>query len=175
MAEKDKDTLKTSKSRIVYTEPNFVNGVTTNGVDLSVPLEDLCISVNLIAEVKPRYAADLNNGKTEMQILSWGTNDSEKVSFFSGVKLDRNSDDRYLTSYFTDITYDDAKGGQIIEGLGIDSIDINFESWYTPSVVIKFVDVRGSSMLIPNEYDDENKSSSYYTCLLYTSDAADEL
>lgn len=163
MAEKDQDTLKTSKSRIVYTEPNFVNGVTTNGVDLSVPLEDLCISVNLIAEVKPRYAADLNNGKTEMQILSWGTNDSEKVSFFSGVKLDRNSDDRYLTSYFTDITYDDAKGGQIIEGLGIDSIDINFESWYTPSVVIKFVDVRGSSMLVPNEYDDENKSSSYYT------------
>lgn len=163
MAEKDQDAFKTSKSRIVYTEPNFVNGVTANGVDLSVPLEDLCISVNLIAEVKPRYASDLNNGNSEIQILSWGTNDSEKVSFFSGIKLDRNSDDRYLTSYFTDITYDDSKNGKVIEGLGIDSIDINFESWYTPTVVIKFVDVRGSSMLVPNEYDDENKSSSYYT------------
>lgn len=163
MAEKDQDVFKTSKSRIVYTEPNFVNGVTANGVDLSVPLEDLCISVNLIAEVKPRYASDLNNGNSEIQILSWGTNDSEKVSFFSGIKLDRNSDDRYLTSYFTDITYDDSKNGKVIEGLGIDSIDINFESWYTPTVVIKFVDVRGSSMLVPNEYDDENKSSSYYT------------
>lgn len=155
MAENDQDTLKTSKSRIVYTEPNFVNGVTTNGADLSVPLEDLCIGVNLIAEVKTRFMTEINDGgKTDVYIASWNSK-SENVSFFSGVKLDRNSDDRYLTSYFTDITYDDAKGGQILEGLGIESIDINFESWLTPTVVIKFIDVRGSSMLVPNEYENQ--------------------
>lgn len=163
MAEKDQDTLKTSKSRIVYTEPNFVNGATTDGVDLSVPLEDLCIGVNLIAEVKTRFMTEISDGgKTDLYIASWNSK-SENVSFFSGIKLDRNSDDGYLTSYFTDITYDDAKGSQVIEGLGIESIDINFESWFTPTVVIKFIDVRGSSMLVPNEYGNQVDDKTIFT------------
>lgn len=164
MAEdKTQNTLETSKSRIIYTEPNFVNSSTLNGTEFSVPLDDLCISVNLIAEVKTRFMSDLSEGSTELNVMSWSSVDSEKVSFFSGIKLDRNSDDRYLTSYFTDISYEDSKDGKIIEGLGIDSIDINFESWYTPTIVIKFIDVRGSSMLIPNEYDSNTNNSTYYT------------
>ena len=61
MAENNQDSTKISKSRIVYTEPNFVNGTTTNGVDLSVPLEDLCIGINLIAEVKTRFMTGSSN------------------------------------------------------------------------------------------------------------------
>lgn len=155
MAENNQDSTKISKSRIVYTEPNFVNGTTTNGVDLSVPLEDLCIGINLIAEVKTRFmTGSSNEDNTQYLIASYNTK-SNNVSFFSGVRLDKNSNDGYLTSYFTDITYDDSKGGQVIEGLGIESIDINFESWFTPTVVIKFIDVRGSSMLVPNEYENQ--------------------
>lgn len=155
MAEKDQ---KTAKSRIVYTEPNFSNKITVDGVDLSVPLEDLCISVDLIAEVKNRFTEQLS----ETTVVQWTTGGKD-LSFFEGIKLDKNSDNTYLSTYFTDITYEDSKGGGVIEGLGIESIDINFDSWFTPMVTIKFIDVRGSSMLVPNQYDKDVESSKYVT------------
>lgn len=163
MEDNNKNVIKTSKSRIVYTEPNFVNSTSSTGAEFSVPLEDLCISVNLLAEVSNRFTYGVKGGENETYLMSWGSNDKNEVSFLSGVKLDRNSDDRYLTTYFTDITYEDVKGGKVIEGLGIESIDINFESWYTPTVVIKFIDVRGSSMLTPNEYGQEVNNETYVT------------
>ena len=33
-----------------------------------------------------------------------------------------------------------------IEGLGVESVQISYESWYTPTVTIKFVDLRGSAL-----------------------------
>lgn len=155
MAERDQ---KTAQSRIVYTEPNFSNKITVDGVDLSVPLEDLCISVDLIAEVKNRFTEQLS----ETTVVQWTTGGKD-LSFFDGIKLDKNSDNTYLSTYFTDITYEDSKGGGVIEGLGIESIDINFDSWFTPMVTIKFIDVRGSSMLVPNQYDKDVEPSKYVT------------
>lgn len=155
MAEKDQ---KIAQSRIVYTEPNFANNITLDGVDLSVPLEDMCISVDLIAEIKNRFSEQISQ-----TVLAQWVSGGKDLSFFEGVKLNKNDDETYLTTYFTDITYEDAKGNGVIEGLGIESIDINFDSWFTPMVTIKFVDVRGSSILVPNQYDKEVNNSKYVT------------
>ena len=149
--------MESSKSRIVYVEPNFVNGLTKNGVDLSVPLDDLCISVDLIAEVVDRNAV-----VSDSNIIINNLN-SSKISFFNGIQLDKSQEDTFLSTYFTNITYEDSKEKGIVEGLGISSINISFDSWYMPIVSINFVDVRGSSIFSPNEYNNENKKTSYVT------------
>lgn len=146
-----------ANSRIVYVEPNYVNGLSKNGIDFSVPLDDLCISVDLIAEVVSR-----NSVTTSTDVIVSNA-EINKISFFEGIKLDNEKDDSFLTTYFTNITYEDTNGKSIVEGLGISSINISFDSWYMPIVSIKFVDVRGSSIFTPNEYDNNNSKKTYVT------------
>ena len=57
-----------------------------------------------------------------------------------------NSDYNFLTTYYTDLTFDSYKEKTQIEGLGVESVQISYESWYTPTVVINFVDIRGSAL-----------------------------
>lgn len=147
------------KSRIIYTEPNYVNGLNDN-IDFSVPLEDLSISIDLVAEVKSRFRTSISDDEGEKYTMSWlGTNGNKesKVTFLRGSKLDKDSSERSLTTFYTDITYDDGKDGHVVEGLGISSIEVNFEAWFTPLVTINFTDVRGVSLFTPEEYSHYNK------------------
>lgn len=153
---------ETNKTRIVYVEPNYLHGSSDNGVDLPVPYDDLCIAIDLIAEVKSRFSVNTQDAR-EAVVVQW-TSDSKDVSFLKGVHLDANdSNNTYLSTFFTDIEYESVKGAQVVEGLGISSVDISFDSWYTPTVTIKFVDVRGSSVFAPNQYGAEVDKSQYVT------------
>lgn len=148
-----------ANSRILYTEPNFTS---YDGADLPTKLEDLSITVDLIVETKSRFQTEANNA-TGMYVLSWsGTYNEggENASFLNGKKLNKNGTDKFLTTYYTDITYDDAKNGEVIEGLGITSINIDFDSWYMPQIAINFTDVRGVSLFVPNEYAAFNSGES---------------
>ena len=169
MAEK-----KPRNTRIVYVEPNDAYMAVTQTqtgeevrVPLTPPLEDMCISFNLTVHPFNRVKSKVGTGTTffdqdnERQwfTLSWhvpASNDKQDkndrtdkpFSFLSGARLGSDPNDmrEYLTTYYTDIAYENYGNGQIVEGLGVESIQITFESWYTPTITIKFVDVRGSAI-----------------------------
>lgn len=143
------------------------------GESLTPKYEDFCISFNLIIECYNRLskermitAPDVNkrtdeNGVPQTYKITWGLTQEDLRKKRSSVlqgnrgKDNMNNEDgtfnysdsgyNYLTTYFTDISYNSYKNTEI-EGLGVESVQISYESWYTPTVVIKFVDVRGSAL-----------------------------
>ena len=42
-----------------------------------------------------------------------------------------DSDYNFLTTYYTDLTFDSYREKTQIEGLGVESVQISYESWYT--------------------------------------------
>lgn len=143
------DNLK-NKKRIIYVDPNNVNGE-INSNPLTPDYTDYCISFNLVVEKNSRY--NIGDISTKKYVISWTSYINEDntsnftpgnyVSFLQGENIDNFN---FLTTYYTDINYDDVKAKSIVEGLGVESVDISFDSYYVPTVVIKFVDVRGSSL-----------------------------
>lgn len=131
-------------SRVAYVEPNDIYG-SINGVPLAPNYEDYCIGVNLYADIVPRYTNNAREVETGVYKLVWSGRQGENVkfSFMSGRKMGNNN---FLTTYYTDISYEDIKEETEVEGLGIESINISFESYYVPTVTIKFIDVRGSAI-----------------------------
>lgn len=155
-------------NRVVYIEPNDIYG-SVNGVPLSPDYEDYCISFNLIVENVSRYnpkivkATGTNTDDSDSDksfVLTFGSNYGDTAdtsnkwsSFMQGEEY---GDRTFLTTYYTEISFDEVKKRTIVEGLGVESVNISFESYYTPTVVIKFVDVRGSALFGREEATHEN-------------------
>lgn len=135
--------------RVLYVEPNDVFEK-VDGVPMTPDYSDMCISFDLTVEIVRRFKdnTNFNENSTATWIISWvnvdhldenNTTTHGWVSFLKGT-------DGYLTTYYTDTSYKDVLQQNIVEGLGVDSVTISFESYYTPTVTIKFVDERGSSL-----------------------------
>lgn len=112
---------------VYYFEPNTVE----------YEPEDLCIGIALEVQYFDRA---LTGGK----ILNGSIDMSLKPNILGG-------DNNFLTTSYTDITILELEGGGNKESIGIESIDIKYNSWYLPEVNIKFVDVRGNSIFNPME------------------------
>ena len=180
MVDCERDIVQKNK-RILYVEPNDIYGK-VNGVPITPDYTDYCISVNLIAEVVSRFKQS-GDDLTKKYIISWTTRpgiDSDSntavannwISFLQGqdAKI-YGGDGNVLTTYYTDINYDDVVKNNIVEGLGIESVQVSFESYYTPTIVIKFIDVRGSSLFGREEAvheSGENLSSSSVFGVFFT-------
>ena len=155
-------------SRLAFVNPNAAYGG-VNGVPFTPPYEDMCISVNLEIEVVHRTKTDnVGYNSAEMNgnkyVMSWTSNyqvdekgnftgktlETEPIYFMQGRDaqeyLDGISKEKFLTTYYTDISVEDIRNRNIIEGLGITSVDIAYDNMYMPTITIKFVDVRGSSL-----------------------------
>ena len=142
-------------------------------LSLTPRYEDFCISFNLIIEQFQRIKSagtslDKNGrkneeGNTHTYVIQWGLTKEDlikrRTSVLQGNKgeITINPNDgqpefpfgdkyNYLTTYYTDLTYDTYGKKTEIEGLGVESVQISYESWYTPTVTIKFIDVRGFSI-----------------------------
>ena len=145
--------------RVNYVEPNWTRELHNKDgdlVDAPHDPEDLCVSVDLQVEVKSRSGGSGENAET-IYLMTWTNGGAgSRLSFFQGtslpVKDGKKGGPGSLTTSYADIHFNDVRGGEFVEGLGITSIDISFESWYTPVVVIKFSDVRGASLFAPEEY-----------------------
>jgi hypothetical protein len=75
------------------------------------------------------------------------------ISFFGGTRgysSTNNQDEGYYTTNFTDISMMNPETNTS-ECLGIESINIAYNSWMYPQVVIKFIDVRGATVFQPAE------------------------
>lgn len=126
--------------RLYYVEPNNVYNRMANGIPH--PYEDYCISVDLLVEIGDRNSlgpVGRSNSTNEMSFSS----DKGTISFIGGTN-------GFLTTNFTDIQSTNPSQNTN-ECLGIESINISYESWYVPRVNIRFVDVRGASLMSKQE------------------------
>lgn len=163
-------------NRIIYVEPNDING-DINGAPVTPDYSDYCIWCNLVVEKTSR----IKNGQTgtnETYHITWDASKSEGteyLSFFRGFNEDYN----YLTTNYTEIDFNTVKSRTMIEGLGIESINVSLSNYYVPEVTINFVDVRGSGFFgreeaTHNTFDlvnlDKNKKGetidNFYNCFV---------
>lgn len=124
--------------------------------------EDYSMYLNLEVETYDRFSGKSNS------IGVKSTNNS-KLTFYSGTKIDKNSKHNFLTTNYASYTAKDVENGETNdEGLQLASVDISYNSWLYPQVSIKFVDVRGISLMMPNQlaYSKNNKDlvSRFFRC-----------
>lgn len=162
-------------NRICYVEPNDVFG-SINGSPITPPYEDFSISFDLIVKVMSRLRSNSVNGNAGVDeegnpkwIISWTSTPKDTtpswVTFMSGNDVGNGTNS--LTTDYTNISFDQYFKGEQIEGLGVEQVSISFESWYTPTVSIKFVDVRGSAFFGREEaihYDDKITADNLFGC-----------
>lgn len=152
--------MSEKNSKVLYFDPNNTfnnqsdNNITAifNGVDLFKDPEDYSIAVDLEVET-----INSESNKVTDKLIATTNKDSKITNFFEGKKIGETN---VLTSYFTDITYSKEGDNYDNEALSINSIDIEFTSWYVASVIIKFTDVRGASLFSQAEYNKINSDNS---------------
>lgn len=143
---------------VYYFEPNdALLGKDQDGVDIALTphLEDLCVAMTLTADIYPRdkeciYTLDEQNKQQSVKrSLSWisyvngGDTSISKQVVNQGVNM---GGDNYLTTYYSEISADKYVENELVEGLGVTNVNISFESWYTPTITVSFVDVNGSAL-----------------------------
>ena len=151
---------KTS-GRITYYEPNvefFANQKAgTNSDTILFPYEDYTMAVDLIVRQYNRYSCGLGKLGNDFKDFVYSTNDGT-ISFLGGTKQ-KNADGEYtdkgyLTTNYTDVSLTSPESNTQ-ECLGIESIEITYQSWFYPQVTIKFIDVRGATVM-------EQAENAYY-------------
>ena len=131
------------------------------------PLEDLFIYVKLKAIPRSRSVIFNDSGKGPSIESDDDPNGNE--ANFIATKIDYNSDGSvanngvsYATTDYTDIgglSLDEQNYGGIVEGFGIKSINITYNSSLVPQVDITFTDLRGASLF--DIIDADNRKSPY--------------
>jgi len=123
--------MATTENRIRYVEPN-----TTVSNNIPYPYEDYCISVKLLAKKTRRDIYKNSEDNNEYDVFTMAS--ASTSNYITG-------ENGILTTKYTDVSMV-TPNGNTHECLGITSIDITYESWFHPQVVITFVDVRGASL-----------------------------
>lgn len=129
--------------KFAYFEPNDIERKGLSN-EIFNSYEDYCISVSLLVQIGNRNSCGIGDNKT-----MYFTSENGTISFMGGMGGDSKGPG-YLTSNFTEVNNVPGSSGNR-ECLGIESIDISYQSWFFPVVTIKFVDVRGSSLMNPSE------------------------
>lgn len=133
-------------------DPNSFYGQNSSS-NMSVPLEDLSINVELRTFKKGRTVLSASNGDGQADSTR-----TIKVSFLKGSVVNGKN---VLTTNYTDLTTS-FESGNNNETLGITSIDIDFNSQQAPMVNINFIDLRGSA-IFQNEANVADGSNDYST------------
>lgn len=175
-----------TKGRLVYIEPNdiqqegihFGDGAMNDNVPFRP--EDMSMSVDL--QVVVPQITDKMKAQNEYFDVTYSNGTPKYISFLQGSKIGQKqgSDGKYedineLTDSFTEIssTYSELGTGarDTRENLGINSIDINFNSQFFPVVKMSLTDVRGSALMSTAEQDyfEENKTAvhNFYSALFH--------
>jgi len=113
----------------------------------SVNTEDLSISVEL--EVYERgdepiiFSDNNNNSVTTNEVPQEAT----RISFIDG----SGDEEKYLTTHYTELNTKFSSNNKNVGVLGIESIDISFNTSYTPIVKIRFKDIRAKLFELGDE------------------------
>ena len=144
--------------RLRYFDPNTTvleNREGTNSDSITFPYEDYNIAVDLQIRVYNRYSCGFGDMTGDMQVFEYSTQNGT-LSFLGGT-------DGFLTTNYTDIQMINPSGNTT-ECLGIESIQVSYDSWLHPTVNIVFVDVKGGTVMQPAEshyYNEHEKGNTY--------------
>lgn len=145
-----------NEGRIFYTDPNNYTNIINGeyGTDNIVyNQEDYSILADLQVIVPNRdNCGYISYGDKIYDVIN--NYSGNYTSFFEGSTLkDYNSKEyKLLTTSYTDTSYNDLKNiNDNKELLGVESIDIDYNNWFYPRVTIKFIDVRGFTLMTPEE------------------------
>lgn len=170
MATEKRTSVKQIVNNIIYVEPNYVHSSDEYGVgglntyELTPPLEDYSIFVNLEVEVRGRNVQSTKTANNKKLIMSYvtKTDGSSNVNFMQGSKIpigDDKASINALTTNYTDLFLGDLKkNGPSTEMFGIQSIDISYNNYMVPEVTIEFIDVRGVSLFAQKEAYETSKN-----------------
>lgn len=144
---------------VFYFEPNDTEtmGKDQDGQDVPLMphLEDLCIAMTLTADIYPRrkrhIPKDGDRSDIVQRSISWisyvnGADNGADINHQIINACVKMGDENYLTTYYTEISADNYIENELVEGFGVTSVNISYESWYTPTITINFVDVHGSAL-----------------------------
>ena len=127
--------VKSFTDKLIYVEPNFISGGKDN---IPVPLEDLCVYVEL--KVECNLTTFKHEGDFILQVRMNG--DTNHVSLYNGVKYNENSTDSFLsTEGYDKYTLSGLKEEGVEELFGVESIEVSYNSFAVPEIVIKFTDI----------------------------------
>lgn len=135
--------------RLRYVEPTnfFKNREGTYSDSINFPYEDYNIAVDLTIRQANRYSCGWWTQDGTMNEITYSSGNGT-LSFLGGSGGYDN--ETFMTTNFTDISMTSPETNTT-ECLGIESISIQYNSWLYPQVVIKFVDVRGATVMQPAE------------------------
>jgi hypothetical protein len=135
--------------RLRYVEPTnfFKNREGTYSDSINFPYEDYNIAVDLTIRQANRYSCGWWTQDGTMNEVTYSSGNGT-LSFLGGSGGYDN--ETFMTTNFTDISMTSPETNTP-ECLGIESISIQYNSWLYPQVVIKFVDVRGATVMQPAE------------------------
>lgn len=126
--------------KLLWYDPNPTDNI-------PIDLSELTISVDLQVTTKSRSIISVNSKEGTIVTDNNGESTSINVDFFDGSKLGNSTNSpRALTTNYTNIQHLNGNLDDDYEALGIDSINIEFNSSYAPVVKIKFIDIRGAAM-----------------------------
>ena len=131
--------------KFIYIEPNDLNANKPSNA-IPQPYEDYSMAVDLQVEIPSRDSC----GDPNFKKILYFSSDNGTISFFGG-SGGGDGKQGYLTTNYTDVSASNVGRGNK-ECLGISSINITYDSWFFPTVTINFVDVRGASLMMPQEY-----------------------
>lgn len=135
-----------SIGRLKYVEPT---GDSDNAI--THPYEDYCMSVDLTVQIANRYCCGFPDETGLIEEMKFSSSNGT-ISFLGGTN-------GMLTTNFTDISMTDPSSNTS-ECLGIESISISYDNRMYPQVVIKFIDVRGATVMSKAEQNYYNEGSS---------------
>ena len=159
------NSVKTT-GRLRYVEPTIIGNKTSDLSDsINFPYEDYNMSVDLSVRITDRYSCGWGNYSGENNEIHFSSKNGS-ISFLKGSQIPNSGDDTYLTTNFTDISMT-SPSTNTSECLGIESISITYGQWMFPQVVIKFIDVRGASVMMPSEHNYYNETQAGNTSSLY--------
>lgn len=155
--------------RIRYVEPTsfFNNRIGTLSDAINFPYEDYCMAVDLSIKVTDRYSCGFGSRTGEQKEYNYSTQKGT-ISFLGGSKIGDDEGSNFLTTKYTDVSMTSPETNTS-ECLGIESITITYASWQAPQVVIRFVDVRGATVMMPNEQGYYNNSDAGIGTSIYKS------
>lgn len=152
--------------RLRYIEPtNFSEkeeGTLSDRVNF--PYEDYCMAIDLTIRQTNRYSCGWWDESGEVNEITYSSNNGT-LSFLGGSKIGEENEG-YYTTKFTDVSMTNPERNTS-ECLGITSIDIAYDSWWYPQVTIKFVDVRGGTVMLPAEKDYYGNNDNPVTSSIY--------
>ena len=149
--------------RLHYFEPStiaFENREGNYSDAITFPYDKYNIAVDLRVFVNDRYSCGLSDITGERKEYAFSTQKGT-LSFLGGTN-------GYLTTNYTDVqNLNPSQNTQ--ECLGVESINISYDSWLHPTVVVKFVDVRGATVMQPADQNYYNEGNQGYSYKLYKS------